>query len=150
MFCESAYVSSAPSRQLVYSSGIGIIKGLFERIAQYQRRHCGCKPRTSLSDMRAFILRGGLTGPLFSDRASMALHCGVWAGAMGKGDLSAPGTEPESGGGIRRFVGTRRGGPGPGVAHGWVIPGGSESCRSRRGLQWRRGWSRARRTGGTW
>jgi len=26
----------------------------------------------------------------------MALPCGVWAGALGKGDLSAPGTEPES------------------------------------------------------
>jgi len=27
----------------------------------------------------------GLTGPFFSDRASMSLHCGVWAGEMGKG-----------------------------------------------------------------
>jgi len=26
----------------------------------------------------------------------MSLHCGVWAGALGKGDLSAPGTEPAS------------------------------------------------------
>ncbi len=38
--------------------------------------------------MRAFILRGGLTGPFFLDRASMALHCGVWAGALGKGGVS--------------------------------------------------------------
>jgi len=31
----------------------------------------------------------------------MSLHGGVWAGEMGKGDRSAPGIEPESGGGIR-------------------------------------------------
>ena len=38
--------------------GIGILKGLFERLAQYQRPRCGFNPRTSLSDMRAFIVRG--------------------------------------------------------------------------------------------
>ncbi len=31
----------------------------------------------------------GLTGSLFLDRASLALPCGVWAGAMGKGGVSA-------------------------------------------------------------
>ncbi len=50
--------------------------------------------------MRAFILRGGLTGPFSSDRVSRSLHCGVWAGELGKGDLSAPGTEPDSEGAL--------------------------------------------------
>ncbi len=31
----------------------------------------------------------------------MTLHCGVWAGELGKGDLPAPGPNSESGGGIR-------------------------------------------------
>ena len=50
--------------------------------------------------MHVFILREGLMGPLFSDRARMARHCEVWAAALGKGDLLAPGTEVESDGGI--------------------------------------------------
>ena len=65
-----------------------------------------------------------MTGPFVLDRASRALHGGVWAGALGKGDLSAPGTEPEFGGDIRLFVGTRRGGPGLLEGHGWASPGG--------------------------
>ena len=28
-----------------------------------------------------------LTGPLFSNRGSRSLHCGVWAGELGQGDL---------------------------------------------------------------
>ena len=38
----------------------------------------------------------GLTGPFSSDGLSLALHLWLWAGALGKGELSAPGTEPES------------------------------------------------------
>jgi len=126
--------------------GIGNLKGLFERLGKYQRPHCGFNPQTSLSEMRAFILRGGLTDLFSQDRVSMALHCGVWVGKMGKEDLSAPGTESESGWGMRRFARMRRGGPELLVGRGWASRGGSESCRSRRALQWRRGCLRDRHT----
>jgi len=76
--------------------------------------------------MRAFILRGGLTGPCFSDRASMAPHCGVWAGAMGKGDLSVRELNRIRWG-IKRFVGTHRTRPGLLVERGWATPEGRES-----------------------
>ena len=42
----------------------------------------------------------------------MALSFGGCGWALGKGDLSAPGTEPESGGGIKLSGIMRRGGPG--------------------------------------
>jgi len=42
--------------------------------------------------MREFILQVGSDGSFFSDRANPSLQCGVWAGEMGKGDLSAPGS----------------------------------------------------------
>ena len=54
----------------------------------------------------------------------MALSCGVGAGALGKGDLSAPGTEPESGWGIRLSGRMHRGGPGLWVGRGSASPGG--------------------------
>ncbi len=57
----------------------------------------------------------------------MLLSCGVGAGQMGKGDLSAPGTEPESGGKLRLFARMCRGGPGLGVARGWASPEVRES-----------------------
>ena len=41
----------------------------------------------------------------------MALSCGVCGWALGKGDLSAPGTEPESGGAIKLSERIGRGGP---------------------------------------
>ena len=44
--------------------GIGILKGLFERIAQYQSPHCGCNPQILLSDMLARILKRSAP-PLF-------------------------------------------------------------------------------------
>ncbi len=80
----------------------------------------------------------------------LSLQSGTWGGETGKGGVSALGTEPESSGGIKLSGRTRRGGPGLWVGRGSASPGGSESCRSLRGLQWRRGWSRARRTVGTW
>ena len=43
---------------------------------------------------------------------------------MGKGDLSDPGTESESGGEIRLFARMRRGGPGHLVGRGWASPAG--------------------------
>ena len=45
----------------------------------------------------------GLTGACFSERASLSLSCGVGGWALGKKVLSAPGTEPEFGGGIKLF-----------------------------------------------
>ena len=54
----------------------------------------------------------------------MVLSCGVYGWVLGKGGLSTPGTEPESGGGIKLSGRMRRGGPGLLVGHGWVSPGG--------------------------
>ena len=45
--------------------GIGILKGLFERIAKDQRPRGGFNPQTLLSDMREFLLRIGSDGPIF-------------------------------------------------------------------------------------
>lgn len=63
--------------------GLGNFKGLFERIATYPRTREWINPRTSLADLRAFILRGG------SDRL-MVLGSGqpvapVWRGRVGPG-----------------------------------------------------------------
>ena len=49
---------------------IGIPKGLFERIAQYQSLHCGCNPQILLSDMREVILRGGSDQLIFLSSAA--------------------------------------------------------------------------------
>ena len=67
-----------------------------------------------------------LTGPFSSDWATMSLSCGVCGWALGKGDLSAPGTAPESGGGIKLSGRMRRGGPGLLVERGSASPGGSK------------------------
>ena len=87
----------------------------------------GGKQQSPPSEMREFILRGGLTGSFCSAGASLLLHGGVCGRALGKGDLSAPGTEPESGGEIRLSERIRRRGPGLLVGHGWASPGGSTS-----------------------
>ncbi len=50
--------------------------------------------------MRAFIVHVGSDGPLFADGASLLLHGGVCGRALGKGDLSAPGPEPDSEGAL--------------------------------------------------
>jgi len=60
---------------------------------------------------------------LFSDRASLAIPCGVWVGKMGKGDLAAPETELAAGGGLKLSGSMRRSAPEPLVEHGSASPG---------------------------
>ena len=100
-----------PYSQSLYCPGIGNLKGLFERIATDPSTRERINPRTLRSDMGAFIWRGRSDGPCFSDWASLSLSCGVCGWALGKKDLSAPGTEPESGGGIKLSGRKRRCGP---------------------------------------
>ena len=121
--------------------GIGISKGLFERLAQYQRSHCGFNPQPSLSDMRAFILRVGSDRPIFPGSGQPVAPLWCVSGGTGRRGSIGSETEPESGGGIRRFVGTRQGGPGPVVARELVAPGGRESWRSRWDLRSPQGFS---------
>ena len=58
----------------------------------------------------------------------MGRFCGVYVLALGKGDLSAPGTEPESGWGITLTGRIRQGVRVLLVGRGSATPGGSESC----------------------
>jgi hypothetical protein len=77
--------------------GIGFIKGLFERIAQYQRSYCGFKPRTSLSAMSVFVLRGGSDRPIVLGSGKHGAP--LWGVGRGNGQRRSVGsTEPESGG----------------------------------------------------
>ena len=73
----------------VKKQGTGISKGLFERIATYQRPRERINPQLRCPICERSSCESGLTGPLFSNRASLSLPCGVWGGQLGKEDLSA-------------------------------------------------------------
>jgi len=45
----------------------------------------GGKQQSPPSEMREFILRGGLTGSLFLARAGLSIHCGCGLGNWAKG-----------------------------------------------------------------
>jgi hypothetical protein len=92
--------------------GVGILKGLFDSAGTYQNRVEDSIPGLRCPTDGRLSCEEGLTGSFLSDQAHMSLACGVWAGQMGKGDRSASGTEPESGGGIKLSGRMRRGGPG--------------------------------------